>query len=76
MANDVCNDLEPRIRAMEVLLDAMSEKMELTNAIADENEANLAACVAFIRDVWLNKYPTKPRIIAAAGRLLDEIEVR
>lgn len=72
-----------KLMELSALLDSLHQRIErledLSNALdarATQDENDLAECVTFLQDVFLNKYPTKPRIIAATGRLLQKIGVR
>lgn len=64
------------IKRLESRVSRVSNLQEVRAFTHEKCEEDRELLLEFVKDVWLNKYPTKPRVIAAAGRLLDKIGQR
>lgn len=73
---DVSSELLETIKRLESRVEKMVDIQAAQDILGDHADAEREELLQFVRDVWLNKYPTKPRVIAAAGRLLDKLGER
>lgn len=64
--------VEELLTRIEARVARMEELAQISHMDYDQLADDYAAALAFIKDVWLNKYPTKPRVIDHENRWENE----